>query len=343
MKKSLLLLLSLAPAVLGADITGRFDSGTRYVEPDAHAPATVSRMFTRKVEQAGSIDVPATGGSGMIIWTIANQTSAKKAVATSLRTPTGETLKPFERGSVERGLRRFRENDDEVLHVMRTAPARYQLDVDRAATVVIAEPESAVTLTTWTAPLSRQPGEPVTLHAELRDGDAAIGNATVSAKLVSPRGRSFDAQLVHRGNGVYSITLGDVPSDAGTWQIRFDADGATPNGTRFARTGAGELVSERDAARLGSLRTEVLGDMLRVSLDADVRIAGAYRLDVLVADRAKNGVAWGEGRRELTTGATTLSLDIPLADLGGRNPESLFFDVRLLGLDVMGVAGRVTR
>jgi hypothetical protein len=340
MKNTLLLLLSLAPAALGADLTGRFDAGTRYQEPDAHAPANVSRMFTRTVEQAGSVDVPATGGSGMIIWTI-----AQTPVATSLRTPNGATLAPSEQGSLERGLRRFRENDDEVLHVLKTTPARYQLDLDAPATVVVAEPDSVLTLSTWAAPLSRQPGQPITLYAELRDNDAAITGANVSARLVSPRGKPFDAvTLVDRGNGVYSVTLTDLPFQApGTWHVRFDAEGATANGTRFARTGSGELVAERGAARLGVIQTEVVGDALRVSLDADVKLAGAYRFDVLIADRERNALAWGEGRRELTVGTTKLELDIPLANLGGANPEELFFDVRLLGLDVMGVAGRVTR
>jgi hypothetical protein len=340
MKKALLLLLSLALPLFGADVTGRFDAGTRYEEPAAHAPANVSRMFTKSVAQAASIDLPATGGSGMIIWTI-----AEKPVATRLRTPTGAELLPSERGSIERGLRRFRENDDEVLHVMQAAPARYQLDVDAAATVVVAEPESSVTLSTWAAPLSRQPGEPVTLHAELRDGESPLAGANVTARLVNPRGRTIEnVTLTDRGEGVYSATLTDLPMHApGTWTVRFDAEGATPAGTRFARTGSGELVSERGAARLGTIRTEVVGDALRVSLDANVKLAGAYRLDVIVADRDHNALAWGEGRRDLTLGATKLELDIPLANLGGANPEALFYDVRLLGLDTMGVAGRVTR
>lgn len=340
MKKTLLLLLSLAPSLLGADLTGRFEPGTRYEEPAAHAPANVSRMFTRNVAQAGSVELPATGGGGMIIWTI-----AEKPVATRLRTPTGAELLPSERGSIERGLRRFRDNDDEVLHVMKTVPARYQLDVDAAATVVVAEPESVVTLSTWAAPLSRQPGQPVTLHAELREGETPVAGATVTASLVSPRGKATESvTLTDRGNGVYSATLSDLPMNApGTWHVRFDAEGATASGTPFLRTGAGELVAERGAARLGAIRTEVVEDALRVSLDADVRLAGAYRFDVLIADRSGNAVAWGEGRRDLTLGAAKLELDIPLAHLAGANADELFFDVRLLGLDTIGVAGRATR
>ncbi len=339
MKKTLLLLLTLAPAAFGADITGRFDAGTRYQAPDAHAPAQVSRMFARTVPKASSVELPATGGSGMIIWTI-----GPRSVKTRLRTPTGSMLAPEDRGSIERGVRRFEEGDDEVLHVMRTAPASYALDVDGPATIVAAEPDSMLTLSTWAAPLSRQPGQPVTLHAELREGEAPIAGAKVTARLASPDGRTFEmVALDDHGNGIYEITLADLPAGiAGSWQVRFDAEGANGRGVRFARTGSGELVAERGAARLGGIRTEVVGDALRVFVPADVALAGAYRFDVIVADRAGNSLAWAEGARKLTVGATSLEIDIPLADLGGASVESLFLDARLLGLDVMGVAGRVT-
>jgi len=339
MKKTLLLLLSLAPAALGADVTGRFDVGTRYAEPDAHAPAQVSRMFLRKVGSSASVELPATGKGGMIIWTIAPEN-----VKTRLRTPTGAMLSPEDRGSIERGIRRFREGADEVLHVMRTAPATYSVDVDGEATIVAAEPDSMLTLSTWAAPLSRQPGEPVTLHAELRDGDAPLAGAKVTARLASPDGRAFDTiALEDRGNGVYEAVVSDLPANvAGAWQVHFDAEGADANGVRFARTGAGELVAERGAARLGGIRTEVVGDVLRVSVPADVALAGSYRFDVIVANRAGHALAWAEGARALTTGAATLEIDIPLADLAGTAIEDLVFDARLLGLDRVGVAGRVT-
>ena len=340
MKKSVLLLaLSIAPAAFGADVTGRFDKGTRYAEPAAHAPAQVSRMFTRTVKQSASVDLPATGKGSMIIWTIGPEN-----VKTRLRTPTGARLEPGDKGSVERGLRRFHEGADKVLHVMRTAPASYSVDVDGAATIVAAEPDSLLTLSTWAAPLSRQPGQPVTLHAELRDGDTALSGARVTARLTAPDGRAFElVELTDRGDGIYEATIADLPAHApGSWQVRFDAEGATPHGVRFARTGAGELVAERGAARLGGIRAHVAGDALRVSVPADVAIAGAYRFDVIVADRNGNSLAWAEGARALTTGATSLEIDIPLADLNGVAVEDLFLDARLLGLDVMGVAGRVT-
>lgn len=364
MKKTLFLLLSLAPVAFAAnqstDQTGRFAAGTKYEEPAVHAPAHVSRMFARSIPRAAAsaIDIPAAGGSGMIIWTIP---SREASVATRLVTPTGAVLSPSDRGSYERGLRRFKIDSTEtaelglpggaheVVHVLDAAPAAYQLRVDlpdavEGVTLVVAEPESRITLSSWAAPLSRQPGEPVTLHAELRDGDAPLTNARVTARLAAPNGRKFDAiELVETASGVYRATFANLPADlAGSWQVRFDAEGATQDGTRFARTGSGELMAERAAARLGRLATAIVGDALRVTVPAEIALAGNYRYDVLIADGSRNAVAWGEAVRNLSTGATSLEIDIPLSHLGTTRVEDLYLDARLLGLDTIGVAGRVT-
>jgi hypothetical protein len=363
MKKTILLLLAIAPAALAADLTGRFDAGTKYEEPLAHAPANVSRMFARTVPHAAkaTLALPATGNSGMIVWTIPARTNDKASIKTRLRTPKGEVLQPSDRGSLERGLRRFdlgaaetaelglASGAQEVVHVLSTAAAAYHLDVEMTqdvagAMIVVAEPESALTLATWAAPLSRQPGDPVTLHAELRDGDAAVTGAVVTARLASPDGRSFDAvALVEQGNGMYTATLAELPAaKPGAWQVRFEAEGMTPAGARFARTGSGELVSERGAARLGKLRFDIDGDSLHVRVPGEVFVAGTYRFDVVVADANRTALAWAEGVRAITRGGTMLEIAIPLAHLGETNRDSLFIDARLLGLDPIGVAGRVT-
>lgn len=362
MTKTLLLLLAIAPAALAADLSGAFDAGTKYEAPAAHAPANVSRMYVRTIERsarAESVELPAAGGSGLIIWTIpAQKTNA--AVKTRLRTPNGSVLQPSDRGSAERGLRRFALDSaetaelgigrgaQEVVHVMSTAAASYHLDVEMpgdmaGVTVVAAEPDSAITLSTWAAPLSRQPGEPVTLHAELRDGAAAIAGARVFARLASPSGKAFGkVELSEQADGTYAATLRDLPENLpGAWQVRFEADGVAANGARFSRTGSGELVAERGAARLGAIQTEVVEDALRVRASVDVFVPGAYRFDVLAADGSRNAVAWAEGVRKLTLGAGEIEIEIPLAHLGETRVEDLLLDVRLLGLDVMGVAGRV--
>jgi len=352
-------LLLLVPGLLAADNTGRFAPGTRLEEPALHAPPTTSRMFVRSLPRSGSIALPATGSGSMIIWTMPARPDSP--VRTRLRTPTGSVLQPADRGSVERGLRRFPLNSaetaelgllggaHEVVHVLSTEAAEYRLEVDVAesaggATVIAAEPDSTLTLSTWASPLSRQAGQPIHLLAELRDGGAAIAGAVVTARLASPSGRAFKAvALSDQGDGIYSAVLSDLPEmAAGAWQVHIEADGSSASGARFARTGSAELIAERNAARLGRIRTEVAGDVLRVSVPAEMLLAGTYRLDVLIADESRNGVAWAEGVRTLTAGATTLEIDLPLSDLGATSLDQLFVDVRLLGLDAVGVAGRAT-
>ena len=355
MKTLMALALLLTPAALAADQTGRFDAGTRYASPAAHAPASVSRMFAKTVgRETKAVDLPAAGNSGMIVWTI----SSGGAVRTRLVTPTGDALAQNDRGSIERGLRRFAidaaetteldlpRGAHEVLHVMRTTAASYRLELDApqdvaAITVAAAEPDSALTMSTWAAPLSRQPGQPVTLHAELRDGETPIRGARVTARLASPRGRAHDSiDLAEIADGIYAATVSDLPERVpGAWQVRFEAEGVTAEGTRFARTGSGELVSERGLARLGDLSAVVVDGVLRVTAAADVQVAGRYRFDVIVA-HAGESRAWGEGVRTLERGAQTITLDLPLSDVGAA--KDLLVDVRLLGLDEMGVAGQKT-
>lgn len=352
MKTAIALSLLLTPMALAADQTGRFDAGTRYEAPAAHAPASVSRMFAKSVDRGTkAVDLPAVGNSGMIIWTIADGTT----VNARLGTPTGDSLAPGDRGSIERGLRRFSidaaESSEldlprgrhEVLHVMRTTAASYRLELDAPANVLVvaAEPDSTLTMSTWAAPLSRQPGQPVTLHAELRDGTTPIRGARVTARLASPRGRAHDSiELTEVAEGVYAATVADLPERAaGAWQVRFEAEGVTAEGVRFARTGSGELVSERGLARLGDVSAAVVDGALRVTAGADVNVSGRYRFDVIVV-HAGQSRAWGEGVRQLEKGAQTLTIDIPLAEVGAT--ENLLVDVRLLGLDEMGVAGQKT-
>ncbi|HKR62148.1 MAG TPA: hypothetical protein VJZ00_00340, partial [Thermoanaerobaculia bacterium] len=147
--KKLFALLLLAPATFAADVVGKFETGTKYEAPIAHAPASVSRMFAREVPRVSShasVELPASGDSSMIIWAPGR--------GARLTTPSGSVLQSSERGSIERGLRRIGlEGSQEVLHVMRTAAASYRLDVDvpddaQGVTIVAAEPDSALTLST---------------------------------------------------------------------------------------------------------------------------------------------------------------------------------------------------
>jgi len=332
MKRILFTLLFAAP-MLAQTVTGKFAQGESYVEPQRNAPPATSRMFVRGADGQG-VDLPATGQGGMLIVVGDGHASSAK-----LRTPAGD--------STSRSVQHVAVDADghEVVHIDRTIAGRYHVtSIGSGTTVVAAEPDSTLTLTTTVGPLSRMPGDPLTLHATLRDGDDAIDGARVVAHLVAPDGKVGDElALASKGNGEYEATVSDLPSSAnGFWSVRYDAGGFTAHGVEFARSGSNEFMNERGSARLGNVRMTVDGDTLHVTADADVLQPGRYRFDVIVASRKdasgeRRGIAWGESEQTLDHGAKQLAIDIP-----GVRASDVFVDVRLLNLDAMGLAGRVT-
>jgi len=363
MKRIATILFALVAAPLfaadPAAVVGTFEPGSIYREPERNAPPAVSRMFVRAVDAktaAEGVDVPATGG-GLIILTLPLSKNGGRVSAT-LRTPAGDVLRSSETSA--RGMQRFSSIDaaeslginvsaesQEVIHVDHTEAARYRLtDISAATLVVAGEPDSTLTMTTTVGPLSRMAGEPVTLHATLRDGDAPVAGAHVVAHLVAPNGADGGAiDLADNGRGEYEAIVNDLPSaTAGFWSVRYDSEGTTARGVAFARTGSSELMNERGAARLlgRTVHATVDGNVLHVTARADVRDAGRYRFDVIAASAAdaggdRHGIAWGEAERTLDSGPALLSIDVPLP----ANSDARFVDVRLLTLDTIGVAGRV--
>lgn len=363
--------------------TGVFAPGERYEPPADSAPARTSRAFVQTValkEGRAVVELPVTGGSRLIVWSAAVSArgpAAPLALRSSLRLPSGETLAP--EAAFTNGARRFSIPADEAaelgldlsgaqeaLHVRaaQAGPHRLELLADRdgVVTLVAAEPESRLTLETVAGPLSRQPGQPVTLRATLRDGDAPVTGARVLARLAAEGrtggkpvelrddGRSGDGAA---NDGVYGRVLRGLPAEpAGLWSARVEASGSDASGRPFLRTGGSGFVNEPGDARLadGSVTTRVVGDgparVLHVTAVAEVAVAGRYRLDAIVAgateaDGSRPARAWAESTVELSAGRQALSLDVPLADAPAG--ERLLADVRLLGLERPGLAGRVAR
>lgn len=393
MKTTLALaLLAASPLALAAErtvTTGPFAPGETIAPLAADAPPHDSRAFVKTVVPVSgkaALEIPATGSGSLLVWTlpvragkgagVAAQAapSGGAAVDSTLRAPSGATLERGQERARGAALRRFAIEDfggedlglpsvpgkNEVLHVADSEAGRYQLELvargDEAAfTVVVAEPESPLVLTSWTGPLSRQPGEPVTVHARLRDGDGAVAGAAVTARLAPEGGAALSGVALlddgehgdgAAGDGHYAATVADLPEAPGAWTVRVEAEGQDRDGRAFARTGSSGFVSERGAARLlaGSVAARRDGGDLVVTATARVREAGTYRLDVLVgasasADGSRPGVAWGELTQELAAGTADLALRIPAAELAGA-AGPLAAEVRLLGLSPMGVAGR---
>jgi hypothetical protein len=321
-RTAILFSLLIAGPLFGQQITGRFEPGQTYREPDRDAPPSVSRMFVRKVD-GHDVDLPATGDGGMIIVLPGH---APK----SLQTTSG-----MQRVALDA--------NQDVIHIDRTEARKYHLSDLRGGVVVASEPDSKLTMTTTVGPLSRNVGQPVTLHATLRDGDNAVIGAHVVAYLTAPNGVEGDAIALREiANGEYEFALNELPSNAaGFWNVRYDADGTTLRGVEFARSGSNEFRNERPSAHLRNLQVTKDGETLHISATADVVTAGRYRFDVILAsarnaEGERNGIAWGESEQTLNAGTTSLTIDLPADD------DQFFIDARLLDLDTMGVASRVT-
>jgi hypothetical protein len=357
-------LLFVLPLVGAAqDGSGSFAPGEEYVPPAGHAPERVSRAYVRTVPLArdsAPIEIPSLGSSRLLVWTVA---SGSSVAAPALRAPGGRVLPSGAARSADGTVRRIAVDTTELglglpgaqeaIEVREAEAGAYVIETAAAAkgalTIVVAEPDSALTLAGHAGPLSRT-DEPVSLVATLRDGSEAVLGARVVARLASPAGRA-GAEIVLSDDGRH----GDGAADDGTygasvdgalapgfWSVRFDAEGETARGA-FARTTSGGFMSEPGAAVLSKASGTRAADGLRVTAQADVRVAGRYRFEVVAAttpgaDGKQQGVAWMESPRTLAAGAQTLAVTIPRAHLGERASEALFLDVRLVGLDAPSVS-----
>jgi hypothetical protein len=341
-----------------------------YAAPREGAPAQVSRAVVRTVALRGgraSVDIPVAGGRELLIWTVASSEGSDRAAAPVRATLVGPSGAAMDTGvrqaAIEDALPGFGvRGAQEALQAATPGDGVYRLELEGAAegrtavTVVAAQPGSELTLTSWSGPLSRQPGQPVTVYAALADGQAPLAGASVSARLSPPRGQAGAAVRLYddgrhgdgaAADGVYAARVS--PQDApGLWTIRVEAQGTDAAGRAFSRTGASGFIAEPGHARLraSSVAARVVSvrgeRVLRVTASPDVSRAGRYRLDVLVAGRPDaNGsqslLASRESLITLSRGRRTVTVDVPLP-----SDDAALADVRLLGVDLPGLAGRVT-
>jgi Domain of unknown function (DUF4785) C-terminal domain len=360
------LLFALPLAGAAQDNGGSFAPGEAYVPPADHAPERISRAYVRTVPLArGSapIEIPSLGSSRLLVWTVA---SGDAPVKPALRAPGGRVLPSGVTRSSDGTVRRIAVDTSELglglpgaqeaIEVRAAEAGAYVIETAATAkgalTIVVAEPDSTLTLSAHAGPLSRT-DEPVALVATLHDGSEAVTGARVVARLASPAGRGGE-EIVLSDDGRH----GDGAADDGTygasvegarapgfWSVRFDAEGASTRGA-FARTSSSGFMSEPGAAVLSKASGTSTADGLRVTARAEVRVAGRYRYEVVAAttadaDGKQQGVAWMESARTLAAGAQALEVTIPRALLGDRASDALFLDVRLVGLDAPGVS-RVT-
>jgi hypothetical protein len=374
----LVLLAPLAGAGTPETRTGLFPSGEAYAPPAAEAPPRSSHALVRTVALAGGrarVSLPVHGGGPLLLWTLSRGANGRTPALTAVRTPGQRMLRAGEAASADLALQRFPADTSELgldlpgvpeaILVKDAEAGVHEVEIEAAGmaavTLVAAEPNSPVVLTTWVGPLSRQPGESLSLHAVLRDGAQPLPGARVTARLASPGnvagaslrlyddGRHGDGAA---GDGAYAASVaGPVAAPPGFWNVRFEAAGRDSQGQGFARTGGSGFMNEPGRARLRGVRARLIenganeaGRRLRVEAEAAMVDAGRYRLDVIVAGAAdakgrRAGLAWGESSDRYPRGRAFLAVEIPLPD-NAAGPYLV--DVRLLGLDSPTLAGRTT-
>ncbi|MEW6364201.1 MAG: choice-of-anchor X domain-containing protein [Acidobacteriota bacterium] len=379
---SFAIVLAAAPQALLASeaaVTGSFPEGQLYSPPEFHAPAHVSRFSVQTLELVGAratVEVMARGEGPLWVWIVPIADIARAEtdarVACTIISPAGRELEAGE------GSARVREFDvlveefgidasmaQKAFELREPEAGVYRVEIRSdvpAVTVVTAEPSSELTLKTWAGPLSRLPGEPVVLHAELQDGSAPLAGGHVTARLAAPNKKAGgepvdlfdDGQHADgaAGDGVYAVGMSELEDGgAGFWTVRFEAQGTDARGLPFARTGSAGFVNEPGAARLtrDSVTAKLVssrgGRYLRVEATTNVSAPGLYRLQITVAgapaaDGTRRALAWGELTRQLPVGRSKLALEIPVEQIRAAAAEPLFVDIQLVGLEPMGVAGR---
>lgn len=346
MRRSLLplsLLLVLPTAALAdalARESGALPAGASYVAPGMSSPVTRSQRFILDppgLDLAAGVELPLTAPDGALVVLVPRAGAPAPARGVALRDVAGARLEPGASGSGVAALRTFSEpelasydlpSQATVLELGALPAGAYHLEGPSAvASVLVAEPASSLELRLRTSPLAARAGEPVLVEALLRDGDAPVSGAVLTARWSDARG-SHELALGERRPGRYVARL--VPEVAGglaQLEVRVDAAGSLADGRRFARTGlTGAMVT---APRAGLAVDEVTLGPGGLEVPVSGR-SGRYRLEAVFA-RGDAALAFSREDFVLASARST-ALPLPAAAHGADRVA-----VRLLNLDTLGL------
>lgn len=205
-----------------------------------------------------------------------------------------------------------------------------------AVQVIVAEPESPVTLALQAQPLAVRSGELVTVTAQVADMEP-VTQAFMSARLstgetVVLRDDGQGADKV-AGDGVFtgSFLAPEVEGMQGV-ELWVEARGRRSLGERFARVATAAVMVTKPASGLAEDPVLVGTDVLEVGL---LPATGRYRVEVIYA-AGNTSFAWAQEELELSGQAAQVRVPRPEASWGADKAL-----VRLLNLDTMGVEAEV--
>jgi hypothetical protein len=224
------------------------------------APERVSRAYVRTVPLArdsAPIEVPSLGSARLLVWTVA---SGDAPASPALRRPAGARSPRVPPARPTGTVRRIAVDTTELglglpgaQEAIESPRGRGRRLRDRAPprpakgalTIVVAEPDSALTLAAHAGPLPRT-DQPVALVATLRDGSEAVTGAARGSRgsrpppaAPAPRSCSWTTGRP-RATGARTTESTAARSRArsspGFWSVRFDAEGEYRSRGAFART-----------------------------------------------------------------------------------------------------------
>jgi hypothetical protein len=345
---ALVLALSAATAFAGDGIErGAFPPGTAYEPPALHAPEVQSKMFlyTETMENAkNELSLPISATGVVMVWMIplAKERVGELNLTIDGASPRG-TTEPFQLPDL--GVSGLAAAETQKFFKL-AKPGTYTAHVSvtgpepAGVILVVDEPDSPITLTTWVEPLSHRRGEPISLHAELRNEDDPINDATVDVRLAG-RGEEHASdvlRLEHDGDGRYSRTLSHN-GKPGQWMVRFEARGK--NGS-FQRHALSEFITENTTARLTAIDPVVSGGTLNVTANLTNVSAGTYRMQLIVANRTqRTALAWAERTMKLKANDDRATIDIPISLIGSTT--DIYLDVQLVSLEPPAVVGQIAQ
>lgn len=187
--------------------------------------------------------------------------------------------------------------------------------------IELVQPDSPLVLALETTSVVHFPGDSTRVDVALFDGKTPLTNARVTAELVSPDGsRSTQLGVQEIGAGIYHVLVAPalrLDDPTGVYSVRVMAEGTTPSGVRFAKTGSVAARYGVPTARLTHvmpLRVVRSGASIE-AFEVDVRIEVAstdrYEVTGLVAATHKGKlrrVCAAQTSEVLEPGERTLTL-----------------------------------
>lgn len=327
-------LLSIAALLLVAGWVGAADWGylqpAPFKGPDAPGPTHSSKFFVttaKIVKGQAEVVIPLTRPQGAFAVVLGDRPSGARVRGKAL--PVREFFEP-ELEMLDLSAQGSR------LELGFLPPGEHKLFLEGLSKpgvqVIVAEPESPVTLELQAKPLAVRTGELVTVTAQVADVEPvaqasfSVRLSTGGAVILRDDGQGPDQVA---GDGVFtgSFLAPEVEGMQGV-ELWVEARGRRSLGERFSRVATAAVMVTKPAGGLSDNPVIVGTDALEVGL---LPATGRFRVEVIYGAFGTS-FAWAQEEIQLNGRATRVRIPRPEATWGADKAS-----VRLLNLDTMGV------